>query len=127
MSISAEVKNERKKFSKPLSIFILFGSLIVSVIASLLLGHVLETIFRIVFELTTLGWVDLIIPGIFLAVFLMIGTASLAAAFWVPYRWIQVGIFISNLVLPFIIEIVDLGIRATHVYQDFMNVYSFLF
>lgn len=118
---------EKKKLPRSVSLIILFGSAIISIIASLILGHVLETIFRITFGLTNSGWIDLAIPGILLFVFLFVGTASLTSVIWVTERWIQVGIIFSNLVLPFLIEIVDLWVRGMHVYDDFMQTYSFLF
>ena len=127
MTYKPITKEEKKKISKPFGIFILFGSLVISITASLLLGHVLETIFRIFFNLTSLSWMDLIVPGILLFIFMMVGTAALASAFWISSRWIQVGIFIGNLVLPLIIEVVDIYIRGVHVYEDFMSMYSFLF
>ena len=119
MDQATKSKDNQKSFSYTLLILSIIGG----VGGALLVGHILHQAARIFLGFSTDSLAVLIIPLIVAVVALIIGTVVLVLAFKVKSVSLKVTIIAFSVVIPSIIEVFDLGIRAFFLFQEMYSYY----
>lgn len=112
--------------SKKASWTLLITSVISGVGGALLLGHILDKVTRITFQLSTDSYDSIIIPSILILFFGIFGTAVLIISFFIENKGIRVTTIAFSVIIPIIIEIVDILVRSYFIYIDFSNMNPYL-
>jgi hypothetical protein len=117
----------KKIKSLPLAWSMFIGAAIGGISGAILLGHVLETIARNIFELSNDNLLELVFPGVILLILVLIGTAILGFAFFIENTKLKILTIVFSIAVPIIVEIVDLTIRVISVANDLVEKYPGVF
>ena len=117
----------RKIVSKKLSLVLLLSSIIGGIGGALLLGHILEHVARVIFQLEDLNLTSILINGSILVLLGAIGTFTLVAAFWVQNKKYRFWIIFFSMPLPLVIELIDLPLRFWGIINDATIFYGLVF
>lgn len=88
-----------------------------AVVGAIMLGHVLETLFRFL-VMSEDNMASLPVFVITLVVALIVGSGSLIVAVFLKNNIIRFTVWGMNLIIAPIISVIDIVIRATHIFGD---------
>lgn len=100
---------------------LLISAIVGGILTAILLGITLDKTMRILLDLSN-GTIISLFPAYLLILFLIIATTLvLIAAFYIENKVIKTVTIAFSLIVPSVIEVIDLSIRAVHIFIDISN------
>jgi hypothetical protein len=108
--------------TKPWKAWALLTSAIVGgIFTAILLGITLDNTMRIILGLSNETIASLVPAYLFLLFLIILTTLILVAAFYIENKVIKAVTIGFSLIVPSVIEVIDLSIRAIHIFIDISN------
>lgn len=112
--------------SKKFAWALLLTAIIGGVGGALLLGDILHTVARIALRLSDESYFTIIIPLAILLVLGLIGTLALVLSVFVENKKMKIAIILFSILLPIVIEVIDLSIRTFAIISEVQKAYPVL-